>query len=80
MRNPRLIAHEYCDGLFLPVPGATGTFLDRAAQAAKVVEIFLDLICRFTKENRSLSSNASRSYAPAVFAREEEAKAAGDQW
>jgi hypothetical protein len=40
-------------------------------------EIFLDLLKRFNAENRKVSANKGPNYAPAVFAREDEAKLAG---
>jgi RecA-family ATPase len=66
---------RYHAGLFLPLPGVGS--LDRVAKEVKAVEVFLDLLRRFEKENRHVSSNASRSYAPALFAREDEAKRGG---
>src|SRR5262249_46376793 len=62
-------------GLFLPLPGVTS--LDRAAQEARADEVFIDLLRRFTNENRNASDKKGPSYAPALFAREEEAKKAG---
>jgi RecA-family ATPase len=69
------IVVRYNNGLFLPVPGVGS--LDRAAQEMKADEIFLDLLYRFTKENRNVGTSSSRNYAPALFAREDEAKHAG---
>jgi RecA-family ATPase len=69
------IVLRYQNGLFLPVPGI-GT-LDRIAQEAKAEEIFLDLLRRFTSQNRNLSDKPCASYAPTLFAREEQAKKAG---
>jgi RecA-family ATPase len=68
---------RYRDGLFLPVPGVAGSFLDRAAQEMKADSVFLDLLRRFGGENRNVSSSQSRNHAPALFAREDEAKRAG---
>ena len=67
---------RYSEGLFLPVPGAAGSFLDRVAQETRADEIFVDLIRRFTAANRTVSDRPSPTYGPAVFAREEEAKRA----
>jgi len=65
---------RYQNGLFLPVPGVAS--LDRAAQEAKVDDIFLTLLRRFTAANRSISDKRGTNYAPAIFAREEEARQA----
>src|SRR5262249_19146515 len=48
---------RYADGLFLPVPGAAGSFLDRAAQEAQADDVFIELLRRFTRENRTVGSN-----------------------
>jgi RecA-family ATPase len=71
------IVLRYSNGLFLPVPGATGDFLERAAQELRADEIFVALLRRFTAEGRMVSDKPSPSYAPAVFAREDEAKQVG---
>jgi RecA-family ATPase len=68
------IVLRYQNGLFLPV---TTNSLDRRAKEDKADEIFLELLDRFTKSNRSISDKKSRSYAPAMFAREAEAKNIG---
>jgi RecA-family ATPase len=65
---------KYQDGMFLPVPGIAS--LDRLAQQAKAQDVFLVLLKRFTSENRNLSANPGRGYAPSAFAGEEEAKKA----
>jgi RecA-family ATPase len=59
------------NGLFLPELGINS--LDQAAQETKTDEIFLTLLRRLTRENRFVSGKPSSNYAPAVFAREEEA-------
>jgi RecA-family ATPase len=69
------IVLRYQRGLFLPVPGIAS--LDKVAQEAKADEIFLDLVRRFTRENRNIGDKPGTSYAPAIFAREDEAKQAG---
>ena len=63
---------QYRDGMFLPAPGVTS--LDRAAYEAKAENVFLDLLARFTRENRNVAAKPCSSYAPRVFAREPEAK------
>jgi hypothetical protein len=65
---------RYQRGLFLPLPGVTS--LDKVAQEAKADDVFLDLVHRFTKENRNVSDKSGTTYAPALFAREDEAKRA----
>jgi RecA-family ATPase len=69
------IVLRYTNGLFLPLPGVTS--LDRAAQEQNADHIFLELLRRFTAENRILSDKPGPGYAPAAFAREEEAVRAG---
>jgi DNA polymerase len=59
------------NGLFLPVPGAAS--LDQAAREELAEEIFLALLKRFTAQNRIVGHKNSVNYAPAQFAREEEA-------
>jgi RecA-family ATPase len=68
------IVLRYQRGLFLPVAGATT--LQRAAQEANADEVFLTLLRRFTAANRSVSDRTGTNYAPALFAREDEAKRA----
>jgi RecA-family ATPase len=65
---------RYSGGMFLPVSGAGS--LDRLAQQAKAQEVFITLLRRFTSENRNLSANPGRGYAPSEFAGEDEAKKA----
>jgi RecA-family ATPase len=62
---------RYDRGLFLPLPGATS--LDKLAQERTAEHVFLDLLGRFTRENRFVGEKPSSNYAPAVFAREDEA-------
>src|SRR6516164_3507747 len=62
---------RYDRGLFLPLPGVTS--LDKLAQERKAEDVFLDLLGRFTRANRFVSEKPSSNYAPAVFAREQEA-------
>jgi RecA-family ATPase len=73
------IAHSivlrYQRGLFLPVQGISS--LDRAASEQLADDVFLDLLKRFTKANRNVSDRAGPGYAPAQFAREDEAKRTG---
>jgi RecA-family ATPase len=66
------IVLRYQNGLFLPVPGVAS--LDRLAQEQRAKEIFLTLLKRFTAANRNVCDRRGTSYAPALFAREDEAK------
>jgi RecA-family ATPase len=68
------IVLRYQNGLYLPIAGAS---LDQAAKAAIAEDVFLALLKRYRNENRNASTNVSKTYAPALFAREDEAKAAG---
>jgi RecA-family ATPase len=69
------IVVRYQNGLFLPVTGVSS--LDKMAQEHRAEEIFLDLLARFTYENRTVGAKPGTSYAPALFAREDEAKKLG---
>src|SRR5262249_44557535 len=68
------IAVRYQRGLFLPIDGVT---LDRAAQEARAEDVFLELLRRFTTENRLVSSSLGPTYAPAAFGKEDGARKAG---
>jgi RecA-family ATPase len=68
------IVLRWQNGLFLPVPGTS--CLDRAAQEARAEDAFLDVLRRFTRENRNAGDRKGPSYAPALFAKEDEAKRA----
>ena len=65
---------RYENGLYLPVPGAT---LDQIEREEKAQEVFLELLKRFFSEGRFVSHSTGKSYAPALFAKENEAKKAG---
>jgi hypothetical protein len=71
---PNNIVLRYQNGLFLPVPGVAS--LDRIAQEARAKDVFLALLDRFTSANRNVSDKTGTSYAPALFAKEDEAKKA----
>jgi RecA-family ATPase len=66
------IVVRYQNGLFLPVQGVAS--LDKLAQERRAEDVFLDLLARFTRENRTVGAKSGTSYAPALFAREDEAK------
>jgi RecA-family ATPase len=68
------IALRYANGLFLPVAGTSSGSLDKMAQERRAEDVFLDLLARFTRDNRTVGAKPGTSYAPALFAREEEAK------
>jgi RecA-family ATPase len=68
------ITLRYQNGLFLPLPG---TSFAQAVRESQADEVFLDLLQRFSKQNRFVSDKTSANYAPALFAKEDTAKAAG---
>ena len=68
------ITLRWNNGLFLPVGGTT---VDQAAKEAAAQEVFLRLLRRFNTTNRNVSDKRCPSYAPAVFAKEDEAERAG---
>jgi RecA-family ATPase len=68
------IALRYQRGLFLPLLGVAS--LDKLAQEARADDVFLTLLRRFTRENRNVGIKAGTSYAPALFAAEDEARRA----
>jgi RecA-family ATPase len=68
------IVLRYQDGMFLPVPGMTS--LNKMAEERKADDVFLDLLRRFEKEGRHVSHRSGTTYAPSLFAREDEAKRA----
>ena len=68
------IVLRWSNGLFLPVPGAIA---DQAAKEAIAQDMFLALLKRFREQNRYVSEKPSANYAPALFAREEDARRAG---
>lgn len=63
------------NGLYLPVPGMNS--LNRAAHEATAVDTFIDLLRRFARSNRNVSDKPGPSYAPALFAKEDEARRKG---
>ena len=68
------IVLRYQAGLFLPEAGMSS--LDGAAKEQTAEEVFTDLLKRFAAANRNVSDRSGANYAPAIFAREEEAKLA----
>jgi RecA-family ATPase len=69
------IVLRYQNGLYLPVPSMKS--LDQAARDSSAQEVFLALLKRFQAENRIVGEKVGISYAPARFAKEDEAKQAG---
>jgi hypothetical protein len=65
---------RWSNGLFLPVAGVVA---DQAVKDAAAQDVFLALLKRFHAQNRYVGHKPSANYAPALFAREEEAKHAG---
>ena len=64
---------RYTNGLFLPI---TGTTLDAAARSEQAKEVFITILGRFNNESRNTSPNKGSGYAPALFAKEQEARSA----
>ncbi|MEY9184727.1 RecA-family ATPase [Bradyrhizobium sp. USDA 326] len=62
------------DGLFLPERKRSA--MQQAAQDQRDDEVFATVLARFVSQNRAVSANPGRSYAPSQFAGEKEAKAA----
>jgi hypothetical protein len=56
------IVVRYTNGLFLPVPGVAS--LDRAAREINAEAMFLELLSRFTRENRRVCYTPSSTFAP----------------
>jgi RecA-family ATPase len=65
---------RWSNGLFLPIGGAD---LDQVAREAIAQEVFLTLLKRFHGTNRNVGVNRGTTYAPALFAKEDEARRAG---
>jgi len=68
------IVLRYQKGLFLPITGVSS--IERAAADQKAEEVFLTLLGRYSRDKRDVASKPCQIYAPKVFEREEEAKAA----
>ena len=66
---------RYQGGLYLPLEGIGP--IDAVAKAAIAEDVFLTLLKRFCDANRNIGANVGPGYAPAAFAREDEAKQAG---
>jgi RecA-family ATPase len=66
------IVLRWNNGLFLPADG-----LDPTAKEAAAKEVFLKLLKRFRTANRNASDKPGPTFAPALFAKEDEARSAG---
>ena len=71
----RSIALRWERGVYVPVAGIGS--LDRLAAEQRADQLFLKLLDRFNRQGRNVSDKPGPSYAPARFANEAEAKAAG---
>lgn len=70
------IVLRYQRGLFLPEGGISS--LDRAVRNAKAEDVFVDLLNRFSVQNRNVSDKpTANTYAPTMFAKEDAAKKQG---
>jgi RecA-family ATPase len=63
------------NGVF--VPEAKASSLEQYAANAKADEVFLQLLRRFNRQDRTVGEKPGTSYAPALFEKETVAKAAG---
>jgi hypothetical protein len=64
---------RYQRGLFLPEAGVSN--LDKLAREARADELFMDMLRRFSNQNRNASEKPfSKNYAPTLFCKEDEAK------
>jgi RecA-family ATPase len=68
------IVLRWRNGVYVPEP-REGT-LEQLAAEAKTDNLFLDLLRRFTKQQRNVSPSRSPTYAPTIFAGQREAKEA----
>jgi len=67
------IVLRYQRGLFLPEAGVSN--LDRAARTATAEDVFLELLRRFSSQQRTVSDKPTApNFAPTAFAQEDEAK------
>ncbi|UQR61764.1 AAA family ATPase [Bradyrhizobium sp. C-145] len=64
---------RYKNGVFVPEP--RGGTLDPQIAEQRAEQVFLMLLDRFTREGRNVTDKKGTSYAPAQFAKEQEAKA-----
>ena len=67
------IAMRWQGGIFVPMATAAGG--DPLAQAAKADRVFLDLLAKYTAQNRPVSVSTGANYAPKIFEQEARAQA-----
>src|SRR5262249_34996646 len=65
------------DGVYTVVPGEGS--VEKLAEDARVDELFLKLLRRFSEQGRNVSHNSGRAYAPSKFAEDPEARAANSR-
>jgi hypothetical protein len=58
------------EGVFVVERGPLG--LDRLTSEQRAEDVFLTLLSRFVRENRNVSPNPGKTYAPTLFAAEPE--------
>jgi RecA-family ATPase len=68
------ITVRWRNGVFVPEPKAG--YFEQMARKTKANEVFLQLLGRFNLQGRNVGDKRGHSYAPAHFAKEQEAKAA----
>jgi RecA-family ATPase len=69
------ITLRWKNGVFVPEPKSGS--LEKLASDAKADNVFVQLLKRFNCEGRTVGDKHGHSYAPALFSKEPEAKAAG---
>jgi hypothetical protein len=70
------IAVHYQRGLFLPESATGQAGHEKQAAEQKVDHLFRTLLRRWNEQGRNVNHNPCSTYAPTLFAREPEAKAA----
>jgi hypothetical protein len=73
-RLAETIVVRWRDGMFRLQPGESS--LEKVAKEAKAEEVFISLLHRFAGSGRNVSELRGANYAPLLFAREPEARAA----
>ena len=65
---------QWRTGVFVPIGGAGS--IERIVSEQAADDLFLRLLARFSRNGRNVSDTKGTSYAPALFAQEQEAVAA----
>jgi RecA-family ATPase len=65
------------NGVFVPAQSVGS--LDKLAADQKAEQVFLTMLGRFNRQLRNVSAEPSKTYAPAMFAREEDAAGVGSK-